>query len=76
MILSLVVYTGTGAIMAWLGWHVGHREQRLMAGGAGELPFTSWEILAAMFIYVLVASFRWLTSWDYNMYYSYYVSMQ
>lgn len=62
--------------MAWLGWHVGNREQKRLAHGGGELPFTSWEILAAMLIYVLVASFRWLTSWDYNMYYSYYTSMQ
>lgn len=30
----------------------------------------------AMLIYVAVSSVRWLTSWDYNMYYTYYVSMQ
>ena len=76
MILSLIVYTGTAAVLAWLGWHVARREQRLTTGGAGELPFTSWEILLAMTIYVVVSSFRWLTSWDYNMYYSYFVSLQ
>ena len=76
MILSLIVYTGTAAILAWLGWHVGQREQRLMASGGGQLPFASWEILTAITIYVLVSAARWLTSWDYNMYYSYYVSMQ
>lgn len=63
-------------MMAWLGWHVNHREQRLMAQGGAELPFASWEILMAMLIYVAVSSVRWLTSWDYNMYYTYYVSMQ
>jgi len=62
--------------MAWLGWHAGHREQQRLSAGAGELPFLCWEILLAMLIYVVVASCRWLTSWDYNMYYSYYVSMQ
>lgn len=76
MILSLTVYTGTAVAMAWLGWHVNHREQRLMAQGEAELPFASWEILMAMLIYVAVSSVRWLTSWDYNMYYTYYVSMQ
>ena len=76
MILSLAVYTGTAIMMAWLGWHVNHREARLMAQGGAELPFASWEILMAIIIYVAVSSVRWLTSWDYNMYYSYYVSMQ
>ena len=63
-------------MMAWLGWHVNRREHRLMAQGGAELPFASWEILMAMLIYVAVSSVRWLTSWDYNMYYTYYVSMQ
>ena len=76
MILSLIVYTGTAAIMAWLGWHVAHREQRVMSAGGKELPFSSWEIWAAMLVYVAVSSARWLTSWDYNMYYGYFVSMQ
>lgn len=76
MILSLIVYTATGASMAWLGWHVSRREQQVMARGGAELPFLSWEIVMAMLIYVAVSSVRWLTSWDYNMYYGYYVSMQ
>jgi hypothetical protein len=76
MILSLVVYTSTALLMAGLGWHVSKREQRLMAGGGAELPFWSWEIVMAILIYVAVSSVRWLTSWDYNMYYGYYVSMQ
>ncbi len=76
MILSLSVYTGTAIAMAWLGWHVNHREQRVMAQGGAELPFSSWEILMAMLIYIAVSSVRWLTSWDYNMYYSYFVCMQ
>ncbi len=76
MILSLAVYTGTAAAMAALGWHVSKREQRVMAQGGAELPFWSWEIVMAILIYVAVSSVRWLTSWDYNMYYGYYVSMQ
>ena len=77
MILSLAVYTGTAIVMALLGWHVGWREQRLRAiKGGAELPFLSWEIVAALLVYIAVSSARWLTSWDYNMYYSYYVSLQ
>ena len=76
MVLSLTVYTGTALLMAWLGWHVSHREQRVMAHGGRELPFGSWEILIAILIYVAISAVRWLTSWDYNMYYNYYVTMQ
>lgn len=76
MILTLSVYTGSAIVMAWLGWHVGQREQRLIAKGGGELALCSWEILASILIYVSVSALRWQTSWDYNMYYNYYVAMQ
>lgn len=76
MISSLIVYIGTATIMAMLGWHVSHREQRLMTQGGAELPFLSWEIILALLIYIAVSSVRWLMSWDYNQYFSYYVSMQ
>ena len=76
MIFSLTVYTVSAIVMAWLGWHVAHREQRLMAKGGAELPLWSWEILASVLFYVVVSAFRWQTSWDYNMYYNYYVAMQ
>lgn len=76
MLLSLTVYTGMAIVMAWLGWHVSRREDRILAKGGAQLPFTSWEIIAAILLYVAVSAARWLTSWDYNMYYNYYVSMQ
>lgn len=76
MILSLAVYTGTAIVMAWLGWHVGHREQRLMAAGGASLSLLSWVIIASVIIYTVVSALRWQTSWDYNMYYNYYVAMQ
>lgn len=76
MVLSLTVYTGTAIMMALLGWHVSQREQRQLTQGGQELPFLSWEIVVALLIYIAVSSARWLTSWDYNMYYSYYVSLQ
>ena len=74
--LSLTVYTGTAIVMALLGWHVGHREQGILKQGGAELPFASWEILLSIAVYVLVSAFRWNTSWDYNMYHNFYVSMQ
>ena len=76
MLLSLVVYTCTALVMAWLGWHVGQREQRVLAAGGQQLPLWSWEILASILIYVVVSALRWQTSWDYNMYYNHYVAMQ
>lgn len=74
--LTLIVYTCTAGLMAALGWHVSRREQRVMAAGGAELPLWSWEIILAMFVYVAVSAARWMTSWDYNMYYNYFVSMQ
>ena len=76
MLLSLTVYTGTAAVMAWLGWHVNKREQHHLTGNGVGLPLHSWEILATILVFVVVSSLRWLTSWDYNMYYTYYVGMQ
>jgi hypothetical protein len=76
MLLSLIVYSGTAIALAWLGRHVSHREQQQIRRGGAELPFWSWEILVAIFIYVVVSALRWQTSWDYNMYYSYYLAMQ
>ncbi|MBR4828422.1 MAG: EpsG family protein [Muribaculaceae bacterium] len=76
MILSITVYTGTAILMAWLGWLVSQREQRVMRQGGAELSLVAWEIMAAIALYVIVSSLRWLTSWDYNMYYNYYVTMQ
>ena len=58
MIFSLTVYLMTAFLMAWLGWHVSHREQRLQASGGAELPFWSWEIVLAMIIYVIVSAVR------------------
>ncbi len=76
MVLSLVVYTCTALVMAWLGWHVGQREQHAIAAGGKQLSLFSWEILASILIYVVVSALRWQTSWDYNMYYNHYVAMQ
>ena len=76
MVLSLIVYTLTAVVMAWLGWHVSHRESRLMAQGGAILPLWSWEMLASMLIFVVVSALRWQTSWDYNMYYNHYVALQ
>lgn len=76
MLLSLTVYTGTAAVMAWLGWHVNRRERLNLTKTGTGLPLNSWEIIAAALVFVVVSSLRWLTSWDYNMYYTYYVGMQ
>ncbi len=76
MFQSVIVYTGSAVLMALLGWHVSKREQRVMALGGAELPLWSWEIVTAVLFYIALSSIRWLTTWDYSMYYNYYVSMQ
>lgn len=76
MIQSIIVYTGAAVFMALLGWHVNRREQRQLAAGGAELPLYSWEIVTAVLFYIALSSVRWLTTWDFSMYYNYYVSMQ
>jgi len=76
MILSLTVYTGTALLMAGLGWHVARREQRVLAQGGALLPAYTWEVVAMLMVYTLVSALRWNTTWDYNMYFTYYVSAQ
>ncbi len=76
MLLSLTVYTGTALALAWLGWHVSRRENDRLRVGGSELSLLSWEIVTIALIYITVSSLRWLTSWDYKMYYGYFVSLQ
>lgn len=76
MLFSLLVYSGTALVMAWLGWHVSKREQQRLLNGGVEVPMLSWEIVAMAIVFVAVSTARWLTSWDYKMYYGYFVSMQ
>jgi len=77
MLLSLIVYTGTAIALACLGWHLCHRERRVILQGGAELPlFSSWEAWLSILIYVVVSALRWQTSWDYNMYYNHFVALQ
>ena len=75
-LFSLVVYTATALVTAGLGWHVSRREADRLHSGGRELPLLSWEIVMIALVFITVSSLRWLTSWDYNMYYGYYFSMQ
>lgn len=70
MLLSLLVYSLTGAVMFLLGWHVNKREQQqqsLMSVG-GTLPFYSWEILLSLLVFAVVAGARYHTGYDHAMY--------
>ena len=75
-LFSLIVYTVTALVLAWLGRHVSSREEVSLRSGGGELSLLSWEIVVAALVYIVVSSLRWLTSWDYNMYYGYFFSLQ
>ena len=75
-LFSIVVYTTTALVLAWLGGKVSRREAVSLRSGGGELSVFSWEIVALALVYITVSSLRWLTSWDYNMYYGYFVSIQ
>ncbi|MBP5562322.1 MAG: EpsG family protein [Muribaculaceae bacterium] len=64
MTLSLLVYVSVAALLCMLGVHVYQREQRLLQVGGSQLPFYSWEILAAVLLVAIVAGARYGTGWD------------
>lgn len=68
MLLSLLVYSLTGIILFYLGWHVNKREQNALMRGGKELPFFSWEILLSLFIFSVIAGARYHTGYDHAMY--------
>ncbi len=76
MLLSLLVYSLTGAILFFLGWHVNKREQLLRLGGGTELPFYSWEIVLSLLIFSIVAGARYHTGYDHAMYLDQYQHLQ
>ena len=76
MLLSLLVYSLTGAILFYLGWHVNRREQKLLINGGKLLPFYSWEILLSILIFAIVAGARYHTGYDHAMYLDQYLHLQ
>ena len=76
MLLSLLVYSITGAILFTLGWHVNKREQQLLLKGGNKLPFYSWEILLSLLIFAVVAGARYHTGYDHAMYLEQYQHLQ
>lgn len=76
MLLSLLVYSLTGAVLFYLGWHVNRREQRLLLQGGKHLPFYSWEIMLSLLVFAFVAGARYHTGYDHAMYLEQYQHLQ
>lgn len=76
MLLSLIVYSMTGAILFFLGWHVNYREQQSLLKGGGSLPFYSWEILLSLLVFSAIAGARYHTGYDHAMYLDQYLHLQ
>ena len=76
MLLSFLVYSLTGAILFYLGWHVNKREQVSLIQGGSKLPFYSWEILLSIFIFSVIAGARYHTGYDHAMYLDQYLHLQ
>lgn len=76
MVLSIAVYTTTAAILAYLGWHVNHREQRMIAAGQGLLSYCSWEIILSILVFAIVAGARYGTGYDHIYYLSQYIQLR
>lgn len=76
MLLSLLVYGLTGAILFFLGWHVNKREQQLQLKCGKQLPFYSWEILLSLLIFAVIAGARYHTGYDHAMYLDQYLHLQ
>ena len=76
MVLSLLVYSFTGAILFFLGWHVNKREQQSLLQGGAALPFYSWEILLSLLVFSVIAGARYHTGYDHAMYLDQYLHLQ
>ena len=76
MLLSLLVYSLTGAILFFLGWHVNRREQQALQLGGKKLPFYSWEIVLSLLLFSVIAGARYHTGYDYAMYLDQYLNLQ
>ena len=76
MLLSLLVYSLTGASLFYLGWHVNKREQQLLLNGGKHLPFYSWEIVLSLLLFACVAGARYHTGYDHAMYLEQYQHLQ
>ena len=76
MLLSLLVYTLSGALLFFLGWHVNRREQGLLLNGGNLLPFYSWEIVLSILFFAAIAGARYHTGYDHKMYLDQYLNLQ
>lgn len=76
MLLSLLVYSLTGATLFFLGWHVNKREQESLIQGGATLPFYSWEILLSLIVFSVIAGARYHTGYDHAMYLDQYLHLQ
>ena len=76
MLLSLLVYSLTGATLYFLGWHVNKREQKSLLLGGSRLPFYSWEILLSLLFFSVIAGARYHTGYDHAMYLDQYLNLQ
>jgi len=76
MLLSIIVYTLTGACLFFLGWHVNQREQQSLLKNGNKLPFYSWEIVASIVLFSIVAGARYHTGYDHAMYLDQYLYLQ
>ena len=76
MLLSLLVYGLTGAILFFLGWHVNMREQQSLMNGGAKLPFYSWEIMFSLLVFSVIAGARYHTGYDHAMYLDQYLHLQ
>lgn len=76
MLLSLLVYGLTGAVLFFLGWHVNKREQQLQLHDGKQLPFYSWEIVLSMLLFAVIAGARYHTGFDHAMYLEQYQYLQ
>lgn len=68
MLLSIAVYTLTGLVLFALGKRVCLREERCLRDDGAMLPFYSWEMLASIAVFAIVAGCRYHTGFDHAMY--------
>lgn len=76
MILSIFIYTFTGCMLFFLGWHYNQRVSQCQLEPTSKQFLLSWEILASFTLFTLVTALRYHTGWDHEYYIQDYVTYQ
>ncbi len=76
MLLSIGVYSFTGVMLFYLGWHYNKRFNSPAEHHSVKQYLLSWEIIASFVLFSVITGLRYHTGWDHEYYIKDYVQYQ